>query len=303
MAYAFQSFNGWLTADIPESRAQARAIKTWRLLRRFGRQPIAWFGILPLLAVVAIALLAPVLPLQDPVVQDLPQRLLAPSADHWFGTDAHGRDIFSRVVHGARPTLLIVAAVLVVSAPVGLLAGAAAGLYGGAVDQIVMRVGDVFMAFPRLVLALAIAAALGAGASTAVLAIAISGWPIYARLARSEAITFARAEFVQAAETTGASRLRILFRHIMPLCIPSLMVRAALDAPGIILITAGLGFLGLSLPPPAPEWGAMVAAGRDVIFEQWWVATLPGVFIFILSIAFNLIGDALRDTLDPKDLK
>lgn len=303
MTSSAQTLTGWLTAEEPESRTQARAIKTWRILRRLGRQPIAWLGFVPLLAVIAIAVSAPLLPLQDPVLQDLSQRLLPPSAGHWFGTDTLGRDIFARVVFGAQPTLVIVAAVLAVSAPVGLLAGAAAGLYGGIVDQVVMRIGDIFMAFPRLVLALAIAAALGAGASTAILAIAISGWPIYARLARSEAVSLARAEFVQAAETTGASRLRILLHHIVPLCIPSVLVRAALDAPGIILITAGLGFLGLSLPPPAPEWGAMVAGGRDVIFEQWWVATLPGVFIFVLSIAFNLIGDALRDALDPKGRK
>lgn len=287
----------------PRSRGHARAMRWLRLGRRMLHHRLAQIGLVPLGLVVVLALLAPLLPLQDPLAQDLGQRLLPPSARHWFGTDALGRDIFARVLHGARPTLGIVALVLLCSAPLGLVLGAAAGLQGGWLDRVVMRVGDIFLAFPRLVLALAIAAALGGGIATAVLAVAISGWPIYARIARTDARAFARSDFVQAAETIGASRLRILFVHILPLCLPSVLVRAALDAPGVILITAGLGFLGLGLPPPAPEWGAMVAAGRDVIFEQWWVATLPGLFIFALSIAFNLIGDAMRDVLDPREAR
>lgn len=297
------SLRDWLSTDLPTSRGQARAIKLWRIARRLARNRMSWMGFTPPILIAAVTLAAPLLPLNDPVVQDLSARLLPPSADHWFGTDTLGRDVFSRVIYGARPSLEIVVLVLCISAPLGLIIGAAAGLQGGLLDKVLMRLGDVFLAFPRLILALAIAASLGVSTATTVLAIVVSGWPIYARLARAQAVTYASAEFVQAAECAGASRLRILFHHVIPLCLPAIVVRAALDAPSIILITAGLGFLGLSVPPPAPEWGAMVANGRDVIFDQWWIATMPGLFILVLSISFNLIGDSLRDVLDPKGMK
>jgi len=294
------SLRTWLTSDAPSTRAQARAIKYAGLARRVLRRRLAWFGLLPLATIVALALLAPILPLPDPLAQDLQARLQSFSAQHWLGTDALGRDMLSRLIFGGRPSLSIVLFVLLSSAPVGVLLGAFAGLVGGWLDGAILRIGDVFLAFPRLVLALAIAAAMGAGISTAIFAIALTGWPTYARLARAEARVYRGADFVQAAEALGASRFRILTRHILPLCLPSAIVRAALDAPGVILITAGLGFLGLGAPPPLAEWGAMVANGRDVIFEQWWVATLPGLCIFAISLSFNLIGDALRDAIDPR---
>lgn len=203
---AASALGTWLTSDAPASRAQARAVKWARTGRRLLRRPLAWFGLLPLMAVVVLAGLAPVLPLHDPLAQDLSARLLPASAGHWFGTDTLGRDILARTVFGARPTLSIVLLVLLLSVPFGLVLGAFSGLAGGAADRAIMRVGDVFMAFPRLILALAIAAALGAGTSTAVFAIALTGWPAYARLARAEAVTMQQADFVQAAEALGASR-------------------------------------------------------------------------------------------------
>jgi peptide/nickel transport system permease protein len=180
---------------------------------------------------------------------------------------------------------------------VGLLAG----YLGGWVDAVLMRITDIFLAFPRLVLALAFAAALGPGIENAVIAISLTAWPPYARIARAETVTIARSDFISAIVLQGASTWRILFRHIMPLCLSSLIVRLTLDMAGIILTAAGLGFLGLGAQPPTPEWGAMVSAGRDVILDQWWVATIPGIAIFVVSLGFNLLGDGLRDVFDPKN--
>lgn len=289
----------WLASDIPATRTQARLGAIYRLGRRLSRNPIGVAGLVMLGVIVVIALCAAWLPLADPVAQSLGDRLLAPSIQHWFGTDTLGRDIFSRVIFGARPTLSIVGLVLLATVPIGMIIGAAAGLWGGWLDAILMRLADVFMAFPRLILAIAVAAALTTGLWTAVIAIALTGWPPYARIARAEIAAIRHAEFIQAAQAMGVSRLRLLLRHALPLCLPSAVVRAALDAPGIVLITAGLGFLGLGLPPPAPEWGEMVAEGRAIVFEAWWVSTIPGLLILTLSMGFNLLGDALRDVVDP----
>jgi peptide/nickel transport system permease protein len=289
----------WLASDIPATRTQARLGAVYRLGQRLTRNPIGLAGLVMLGVIVVIALCANWLPLADPTAQTLGDRLLAPSIQHWFGTDTLGRDIFSRVIFGAQPTLSIVGLVLLATVPVGMVIGAAAGLWGGWLDAGLMRLADVFMAFPRLILAIAVAAALTSGLWTAVVAIALTGWPPYARIARAEIAAIRHAEFIQAAQAMGVSRLRLLLRHAMPLCLPSAVVRAALDAPGIVLITAGLGFLGVGLPPPLPEWGAMVAEGRAIVFEAWWVSTIPGLLILTLSMGFNLLGDALRDVVDP----
>ena len=248
-----------------------------------------------------MAIFAPWLSLgQSPLDQDLAGRLAAPSAAHWFGTDELGRDIMARTIYGARVTLTIVALVAVVVVPIGLAVGTVAGYTGGWVDAALMRVTDVFLAFPRLVLALAFAAALGPGINNAVIAISLTAWPPYARIARSETLAIARSDFIQAAVLQGASTWRILFRHIVPLCLSSVIVRLTLDMAGIILTAAGLGFLGLGAQPPLPEWGAMISKGRSFILDQWWVATMPGIAIFVVSLGFNLLGDGLRDILDPK---
>ena len=231
-----------------------------------------------------------------------PDRLAPPGAAHWFGTDELGRDIYARTLYGARVTLTIVVLVSVVVAPIGLAVGTLAGYLGGWVDAVLMRITDIFLAFPRLVLALAFAAALGPGIENAVIAISLTAWPPYARIARSETVTIARSDFIQAVVLQGASTWRILFRHIVPLCLSSVIVRLTLDMAGIILTAAGLGFLGLGAQPPTAEWGAMVSSGRDVILDQWWVATIPGIAIFIVSLGFNLLGDGLRDVFDPKSV-
>jgi peptide/nickel transport system permease protein len=230
----------------------------------------------------------------------LENRLQAASWAHPFGTDELGRDILVRVIFGARITLTIVVLVGAIVVPVGLAAGLPAGYFGGVIDAVLMRITDIFLAFPRLVLALAFAAALGPGVENAVIAIALTTWPPYARLARAETMTRRRAEFIEAAKLQGASHLRILATQILPLCLPSVIIRLTLDMAGIILTAAGLGFLGLGAQPPTPEWGAMVSTGRQVLLDQWWVATVPGIAIFVTSLGFNLLGDGLRDVADSR---
>jgi peptide/nickel transport system permease protein len=291
----------WLMTDAPASRRQAVLGNSYRALRSIIGNPAALVGLIIVGALVLAAIFAPWFSLgKSPIEQDLASRLGAPSAAHWLGTDELGRDIFTRILYGARVTLTIVFLVSVIVAPVGLVVGMLSGYLGGWVDTLLMRITDIFLAFPRLVLALAFAAALGPGIENAVIAISLTAWPPYARMARSETLAIARSDFIQAAVLQGASTWRILFRHILPLCLSSVIVRLTLDMAGIILTAAGLGFLGLGAQPPTAEWGAMVSSGRDVILDQWWVATVPGIAIFVVSLGFNLLGDGLRDVFDPK---
>jgi peptide/nickel transport system permease protein len=290
----------WLLAETPVSRAQARLGQAYVSWLTFRRNPLAMVGLAVLVVLVAVAVLAPVLTHRSPVAQDLGQRLRPPGAEYWFGTDELGRDIYTRVLYGSRTTLVIVGLVVVMVAPTGLLIGTTAGYLGGWVDTALMRVTDVFLAFPRLVLALAFVSALGPGIENAIIAIACTAWPPYARVARAETLTIRNSDFIAAIRLQGAGPLRIVLGHVVPLCTSSLIVRVGLDMAGIILTAAGLGFLGLGARPPAPEWGAMIATGKQYVFDQWWVATAPGAAILIVSFGFNLLGDGLRDVLDPK---
>lgn len=286
-------------ATAPIGAAQAR--RTAILARRILHRPLTLFGLLILVLLVLVAVLAPLLTMGlSPIAQELAARLQPPSHLHWFGTDELGRDIFARTVFGARATLGIVALVGVIVVPVGLVVGTLSGYAGGFLDGVLMRITDIFLAFPSLVLALAFAAALGPGIVNAVIAIALTAWPPYARLARAETASIVRTDFIAAVVLQGASVPRILLRHVVPLCLSSVVIRLTLDMAGIILTAAGLGFLGLGAQPPTPEWGAMVAAGRSVVLDQWWVATIPGLAIFVVSLAFNLLGDGLRDMLDVR---
>ena len=290
----------WLLTETPGSRRQAAWGRRYRLWLQFRRNPLAMTGLIVALSLIALSLAAPVLATHDPGVQDLGNRLARPSAQHWFGTDELGRDVYSRLLFGGRITLGMVVAVVLLVAPVGLAIGCVAGYAGGLWDRLLMRVTDVFLAFPRLILALAFVAALRPGVTSAIAAIALTAWPPYARLARAETLGYRGADFVAAVRLTGAGAGRIVLRHIAPLCIPSLVVRVTLDMSSIILTAAGLGFLGMGAQPPSPEWGAMIATARRFILDQWWVALAPGVAIFVASLAFNLLGDGLRDVLDPK---
>ena len=288
----------YLTSERPASRGQARLGQYYRQWRSLRSNPLALTGLIIILALLVIAALAPQIAPYNPIAQNLDQRLLPPSAAHWFGTDALGRDIFSRILHGTRITLVIVVLVVMSVGPVGLLIGTLAGYFGGAVDTILMRITDVFMAFPRLVLALAFVAVLGPGIENAVIAIAFTAWPPYARVARAETMVIRNADYIAAVRLQGASNLRIILKHVVPMCLPSVIVRTTLDMAGIILTAAGLGFLGLGAQPPLPEWGAMIASGREFIFDQWWVAAFPGMAICLVALGFNLFGDGLRDVLD-----
>ncbi len=296
-----QSRRDWLLSERPASRVQARLGRAYVAWRRFSANRLAFLGLLIIIALLVVAAFADVLAPYSPTVGDLKNaRLLAPSSAHWFGTDDLGRDIYSRILYGSRWTLYVVILVAIIAAPIGLLVGTVAGYAGGWTDAILMRITDIFLAFPKLILALAFVAALGPGIENAVLAIAITSWPPYARIARAETMTVRNSDYIKAVQLMGASPFRIVLRHIMPLCISSLIIRVTLDMAGIILTAAGLGFLGLGAQPPLPEWGTMIASGRRFVLDQWWVAGAPGFAILIVSLGFNLLGDGLRDALDPR---
>ncbi len=298
------SLHDWLLSDRPASRRQAAWGRAYSIWRAFARDRLALLGLCMVLALVLVAIFAPLLAPYSPTVGDLrTTRLLPPSGPFWLGTDDQGRDILSRLIFGSRTTLYVVLLVAVLAAPIGLLVGTVAGYAGGWVDALLMRITDIFLAFPRLILALAFVAALGPGIGNAVIAIAITAWPPYARMARAETLTIRQADYIAAVRLIGASPWRIVLHHIMPLCLSSVIVRVTLDMAGIILTAAGLGFLGLGAQPPQPEWGAMIANGRQFVLDQWGVAAAPGAAIFLVSLAFNLVGDGLRDALDPKGVK
>jgi peptide/nickel transport system permease protein len=284
----------------PRRALRAARIAEFRVfVRRFARNPLGMVGLVIVVVLLLVAAFAPWLATHDPYLPQLAKRLSAPNAEFWFGADELGRDIYSRLLYGSRLTLLIVGLVIVTSAPVGLVIGAVSGTVGGWTDRIFMRITDVFLAVPKLLLALAFVAALGPGIVNAALAITLTAWPPYARLARAEAMVVRNSDYVNAVRLAGASEFHIIVFHIIPMCLSSVIVRVTFDMAGIILTAAGLGFIGLGAQPPLPEWGAMISTGRKFIFEQWWVATVPGFAIFIVSLGFNLLGDAMRDLLDP----
>jgi peptide/nickel transport system permease protein len=289
-----------LLSEAPASRAQAAWVRRYRGWLQFRANHLAMVGLITATLMLVASLAAPLIASQDPSAQDLANRLAPPSWEHLLGTDELGRDLFTRVLYGGRVTLGMVVAVVLLVAPIGLAVGSIAGYLGGIADRILMRVTDVFLAFPRLVLALAFVAALKPGITSAIIAIALTAWPPYARLARADTLTVRHTDYIAAVRLTGASPGRIILRHIIPLCLTSVIVRVTLDMSGIILTAAGLGFLGMGAQPPLPEWGTMIAASRAFILEQWWVPTIPGVAIFIASLAFNLLGDGMRDVLDPR---
>lgn len=294
------SLKNWLLSDSPASPFQAGVGRTYLGVVEFLKNRLAVLGLLIILGLIFLAVFAPQIAPYDPVETNLANRLQPLSTAHYFGTDEVGRDIFSRIVWGSRLTLYVIALVAVIAAPVGILVGTVAGYFGGFIDAVLMRITDIFLAFPKLILALAFVAALGPGIENAIIAISITSWPPYARIARGETITIRNSDFIRAVKLQGAGPLRIITGHIMPLCISSLIVRVTLDMAGIILTAAGLGFLGLGAQPPMPEWGAMTSAGRAYILDYWWLITMPGTAIFVVSLAFNLLGDGLREVLDPK---
>lgn len=287
--------------ETPHSQGEARIKRAYLLAVQFFSNRLASIGFYIIFALCLVAVFAPWIAPYSITEGTLGQgSFLSPSAEHLFGTDKQGWDLFSRVVYGSRITLLVVAIVSLTAPLIGLIIGIASGYFGGKIDILLMRFTDIFLAFPKLILALAFAAALGAGIENAILAISLTSWPIYARLARAETLTIRNSDYIAAIKLQGASHWRIIRSHIIPMCISSVVIRSTLDMAGVILTTAGLGFLGLGAQPPSPEWGLLVAEGRQNFLDQWWVITFPGLAIFVVSLGFNFLGDGLRDVLDPR---
>jgi peptide/nickel transport system permease protein len=273
------------------------------LRRGLAANPLLWAGAAASALIVALALLAPVLaPFPgDAGTATHPFLVLhAPSARHWFGTDNVGRDIFSRVLYGARISPLIALIVLVAAGAIGVPLGLAAGYFGGWLDEVIMRVTDIFLAFPPLLLALALAAVLPTSLTSVVIAITVTWWPWYARLIRGQAASVAGRPYIESCRALGIPRRRIILSHILPNSITPLIVQMSLDVGGVILAASALSFLGLGAQDPTPEWGLMVSAGQAYFTTAWWAVTFPGLAILATAFAFNLLGDGLRDLLDPK---
>jgi peptide/nickel transport system permease protein len=271
------------------------------LLTRVGQQPLAALGVLLLAVFLVCAVFAPWLAPQDPAQLDLGGRLLPPGHGHWFGTDALGRDILSRTLYGARISLVVAISVVSLSLAIGLVAGLAAGFYGGWTDTVLnVYVTNAFLALPGILLAIAFVAFLGPGIFNLILALSISGWVGYARLVRAQVMAVKEREFVEAARALGASDLRILCRHILPNIVQPLIVQAAIGMAGAVLAEATLSFLGLGVPPPAASWGSMLNDGRSHLFDSPHLVIFPARAVMLAVLSFNFIGDALRDFLDPR---
>ena len=269
-------------------------------LRRLGRMPAAWIGGGIVVVLLSIALAGKAVTPYDPLRIAPLDKLLSSSPAHLFGTDDLGRDLLSRVIAGARISLLVGALVLVIAMSVGVGLGLVAGYWGGWMDEAIMRTTDVFLSFPRLVLAIAIAATLGPGLYNAMVAVALSWWPWYTRLVRGQLLSLREEEFVLAVVSLGAGRPRILLRHLLPNVATTVVIQASIDFGYAILATASLSFIGLGAQPPTPEWGSMIAQARSYMIDAWWYPTFPGLAIFLAVLGFNLLGDAVRDAFDPR---
>jgi peptide/nickel transport system permease protein len=290
---------------MPEALAPARS-EWWMFMRRLARRRTSLFGLLVVAAVVATALAAAVVTPFDPIEQDIGDRLKTPlSRDaagrlHPLGTDHLGRDILARIVFGARPALLVGFAAVAISGVLGMGAGLVAGYFGGRVDDLLMRLADIQLAFPFILLAIAVIGVLGPSLTTIICVIGVSSWVVYARIVRGAALSLREREFVQAAQALGSRDGRILLRHVLPNVFTPWLVVATLDMARVIVIESALSFLGLGVQPPTPTWGGMLADGRVYISTAWWLATFPGLAILITVLGINLFGDGLRDTLDPR---
>ncbi|HEU5320275.1 MAG TPA: ABC transporter permease [Methylomirabilota bacterium] len=292
-------------ASLPQvARAEPRE---WLVfLRRLARRRTALFGLVVMAAVVVTALAAPWVSPFDPVEQKIGDRLKAPGWRddagwlHPLGTDHLGRDLLARVIHGARPALLVGFAAVAISGILGLLTGLVSGYFGGRIDDVLMRLADIQLAFPFILLAIAVIGVLGPSLQTIIIVIGVSSWVVYARIVRSAVLSLREREFVQAALALGGRDVRILARHILPNALTPWLVVATLDMARVIVIESALSFLGLGVQPPTPTWGGMLADGRVYISTAWWLATFPGLAILVTVLGINLFGDGLRDTLDPR---
>ena len=280
-------------------KKQNQWVEAWK---RLTKNWSAMAGLAILVIIILAAIFADVLYDYDNVVikQNISARLQAPSAEHWFGTDEVGRDVFARIVHGARISLAIGLSANAVSLTIGGILGACAGFYGGKLDMIIMRIMDVFLAIPGTLLAICIMAALGSSVTNVVIAMAVSGCPGYARIVRSAVMPVRDMEYVEAARAIGCTNKRIIFAHVIPNSLAPIIVQATMHVASVILTIAGLSFLGLGISPPTPEWGSMLSAGRAYIRGNSYLTMFPGLAIMITILALNLLGDGLRDALDPR---
>jgi peptide/nickel transport system permease protein len=281
-----------MLAAVPPRRNQ--------LVRRLLQEPTTVAGLALLAVFVLLALTASLISAYDPLFQNISASLTPPSPAYPLGTDKLGRDILSRMLYGARISLWVGLAVVLSAGAFGSLVGLIAGYLGGWVDEMLMRVTDIFFAFPSLILAMAIAGALGPSLQNALIAVAVVSWPVYARLIRSQVLVLREQEFVQAARAVGVAGPTVLFPHLLPNTVAPLLVQASFDMGATILAVAGLSFFGFGAQPPTPEWGVMISEGRNYITTQWWLTAVPAAGILLLVAAFNLVGDGLRDLLDPR---
>jgi len=289
------------------ARASSPARREWvAFLRRLARRRTALFGLCVVVAVLVLAVAAPWVTSWDPIEQDIPSRLQAPGSVHasgrvhLLGTDHLGRDLLARIVFGARPALLVGFAAVAISGLLGLVLGLVSGYFGGRVDDVFMRLADIQLAFPFILLAIAVIGVLGPSLPVIIVVIGVSSWVVYARVVRSEVLSIREREFVQAAHALGLRDGRILVRHVLPNALTPWLVVATLDMARVIVIESALSFLGLGVQPPTPTWGGMLADGRVYISTAWWLATFPGLAILVTVLGINLFGDGLRDTLDPR---
>ncbi len=293
-----------MASSIPRSATSdapgAERVRSRRVASRALRNPLSVAGLVIIGTLIGLAIVAPLVAPYDPTKTDVVNRLAPPSAAHWFGTDALGRDILSRVIYGSRVSLRIALLAAVIATAIGVPLGIVSGYFRGRTDDLLMRLTDMFMAFPSLILAMAIAAALRPTLENVIIAISLAAWPAYARLARSVTLALREETFVEAARASGATSGRILRRHVLPGVLSPVVIQVSLSMGGIILTAAGLGFIGLGAQPPTPEWGVMIAEGRNFITQQWWVSTFPGIAIALVVLGFNLLGDGIRDILDPR---
>lgn len=271
-----------------------------QVARRTLRNPLSLAGLVLVGLLVGISLVAPVVAPYDPLTTDVEHRLEPPSAAHRFGTDQLGRDIYSRIIYGTRISLRIALLTAVIASFIGIPLGVIAGYFRGRIDDLLMRLTDMFMAFPQLILAMAIAAALKPTLENVVIAISLAAWPAYARLARSVTLVIREEAYIEAARALGAHPARILRYHVFPGVLSPLTIQVSLGMGGIILTSAGLSFIGFGAQPPTPEWGLMISQGRAYFPAQWWLATFPGLAISLVVLGFNLLGDGIRDVMDPR---
>lgn len=292
------------TATVIPKRTQSARLENWsRAFYRFRQSGLSMIGLAIVIALVLIAIFAPwIVPHPEQVVggTNTAARFQPPSASAWFGTNELGQDIFSLVLVGSQVSLFSGLAVVFIAVVVGTVVGAIAGYFGGWIDEVLMRITDVLLTIPSLILAMAVAVALGTGVWNMIIAIAITWWPAYARLVRGEVIVKKEEQFVVAAHALGAHWVRILGKHILPNIVSPIVIKASLDVGFAILTVASLGFIGIGVKPPTPEWGTLLSGARSYMPDYWWTAVAPGIAIFLAVMAFNLLGDGLRDVLDPK---